>query len=189
MWPLPISRAGEAPPAKGIYYLVAGSADAAGRCAPVPVRRVAGDDPAGILYIGRADKGSLRTRISGLAKDLLHRRPTDPWGAFESHDAAFEYYVPDVVHRLFPKSGLFVTWEVARDGAEAQAMETKRLVNYRARFGEYPPLNVGGPEYERFWKDEAGQRIPYEQRFGPTVVDRDSPDRTYAPWFEGTAPA
>lgn len=164
------------PETPGVYWLVAmsGTADC-----PRPIPRIAGSDPAGILYIGTTRSRTLRRRVrDDLVRGLVGLGELPRWAAI-GHPAAAEYWMCVQIRRLYPTTGLGVAVLSTQDQETAALSEINFLTNYRNNFGEYPPFNQAPTGYAKYVPDIKNQRGPY--RYDPLQPH-------YAPWAKGIAP-
>ncbi len=99
----------------------------------VPVSRVGGDDPEGILYIGQSIKLGSRLRL--LAKSF-HAPP--PSGKLWQHGAEEIYWQCAAVQKRYPLENLFVEILPCRDPKQQEMIE---ISQYYQKFGEVPPFN------------------------------------------------
>jgi hypothetical protein len=102
---------------------------------PVPLRRLGGDDPDGILDIGETGKGTtgtLQYRIGTFQNAVL--RGTAP------HAAGCKFHVYQYSQH-FPLDRLRVDWVTKPSKDEARDFEKKLLRDYRSRLLDCPPLN------------------------------------------------
>lgn len=110
----------------GIYVLFC--ADQKGR--PIAVGRLLGEDPDGVLYIGKAD--SFIDRVIELKKSL------SPKHVSRSHECGARHKSHEAISRRFPYDQLQVDLIAADD---PRASEQEALATYMNKFGELPPLN------------------------------------------------
>ena len=97
----------------------------------VPINRLLGTDPDGVLYIGKAD--SFLKRVIDLRKAL------SPVHKSSAHGFGYRYKNTNSLNAAFPFEKLFVELietENARD------LEYRWLKEYLDTFGEVPPLNA-----------------------------------------------
>lgn len=101
---------------------------------PIPVRRLGGDDPDGILDIGETGKGSgnLQYRIQTFQQAALKGKAP--------HSAGWNFYEFGYVH-LFRLDSLYVDWVVTPTKEAARILEGRLLKDHRRRFLDLPPLN------------------------------------------------
>jgi hypothetical protein len=114
----------------GIYWIVA--ANKLGQ--PIPLQRVCGCDPDGILYVGRSSR--LRSRLQTLSAML---RTVDPRAA--GHIAGLHYKANRSLRNRFPAKVLKFGFKHC---ANEKMAEDSKLRRYLKRFGEFPPLNGAG---------------------------------------------
>ena len=97
---------------------------------PLPIPRVVGVDPLGVLHIGKSNDLGRRLR--------LFRRAVE--GAQASHHAGREY-AKWHFERLVPRERLWFDYVLTTDGAEALALERRIHKEYRVQFLDHPPLD------------------------------------------------
>jgi hypothetical protein len=96
----------------------------------VPLNRLIGTDPRGILYIGEGQ--NLRERLR-----MLWRVITPGYNA-TAHTCGINYKEVAAIQRIFPLSMLAVDYQVA---SNHRILEKQMIEDYRQQFGEVPPLN------------------------------------------------
>jgi hypothetical protein len=95
----------------------------------LPVNNKNGDDPDGVLYIGKAETW-LWSRVKSL-------RNTHFYG-----NAFLHYPLEIELQQIYPKERLAISWQALGDGNEAKILEKNLLDEYAAKWGnEYGPLN------------------------------------------------
>jgi len=106
-------------PKEGIYIL----------CADKPIQRILGTDESGILYIGKGEILSSRTRIGKLINSINDKE--------QKHEAGNRYNEALYV-RKFPLESLSLKIELVKN---PRNVEKNKLTEYYQKFGELPPLN------------------------------------------------
>ncbi|MCB9278091.1 MAG: hypothetical protein H6562_04215 [Lewinellaceae bacterium] len=99
----------------------------------VPVCRVAGEDPEGILYIGQTTK--LVDRLSLLCRSFQSRAPS---GKRWQHGADEIYWQCVAVRDKYARENMWVEVTPCDD---SKAAEHEAIRNYYMKFGEVPPFN------------------------------------------------
>lgn len=110
----------------------------------VPVRRVAGTDLSGVLYIGSSDY--LPNRVWALRKALLEAKVENPLGSRLNVHTCGKKYMHKGIQELFPFDRLCI--EIISSDKETHVdshyiLENEELGGYERQFGEPPPLNEG----------------------------------------------
>lgn len=95
----------------------------------VPINRLLGTDPDGVLYIGKAD--SFLDRVIGLRKTLIYES--------SSHIFGRRFRNASNLKLEFPIESLYVELFQNENPAE---QENKILDQYFQHYGEVPPLNA-----------------------------------------------
>jgi hypothetical protein len=111
-----------------VYVLYALNAD----LTPQLISRVLGNDPRGILYIGRTTEQSFRDRVH------MFRRVSNPNYSATAHSGALNFKQIVALRDKFPVESLYVQ---VLPNAFPKTEEQRMLEAYRQQFGEVPPLN------------------------------------------------
>lgn len=118
----------EIPKIIGIYKLFAKNADGS----PIPIRRFAGIDNMGLLYIGQTTRQNLKKRIENLlitSKELS--RTTN-------HSGGLKYRLNPIIRETLNEHELHFEYEICEN---PKLREAELLIEYSRVYGEYPPLN------------------------------------------------
>jgi len=99
---------------------------------PLPIQRVCGNDPDGVLYIGQSTKQSIRKRVKSFINGITKGITKD------SHPGAKTYVSSLKLYKKFPFDFLGVMYEPCSNAEQKEAKELKR---YFDKYGELPPLN------------------------------------------------
>lgn len=99
----------------------------------VPVQRLLGEDPEGVLYIGMA--ACFLERVIELKKSLSPRHVS------RGHECGARHKEHDRLAQAFPYERLMVSFIASESPRDA---EQHALQDYFNSFGELPPLNRAG---------------------------------------------
>ena len=97
---------------------------------PFKINRVLRVDKDGVLYIGKSENLRKRLRI------LL--RTINPKLKSNAHTFGKKYNDNKKLRQAFPLHSLHVSYQVSKN---AKILESKKLGDYIAKFGEVPPFN------------------------------------------------
>jgi len=97
---------------------------------PIPLPRVLGIDPFGVLYIGKSD--NLKNRVRMLWRVL------QPNYKASAHTFGMNYKSLQIIQDAFPYDTLAIEYE---ENPEAKKHEKSLIESYRQVYGEVPPLN------------------------------------------------
>jgi len=96
----------------------------------IPIDRILGTDPEGVLYIGQT--GSDHRRIAKLRSSL------SPGPMRYIHHAGIRYKKNQKLQNHFPSDRLCITFKPV---SNPKSVESKEIQDYFNKFGEVPPLN------------------------------------------------
>ncbi len=98
---------------------------------PQTIKRIAGIDESGLLYIGKTD---------GTLKDRLNQFRLNAFKGSSNHSGALKYKKYSVLNILIKPDEIFAVWEVVTNESPLDR-EKRELKIYAEKFGEVPPLN------------------------------------------------
>jgi hypothetical protein len=113
----------------GVYVVYALNPDLTPQ---VIIARVLGNDPNGVLYIGRTTGQTFKDRVH------MFRRVSNPDYGATAHSGALNFKQIAALRQRFPTECLYIQ---VFPHAFPKNEEQRMLENYRQQFGEVPPLN------------------------------------------------
>lgn len=99
---------------------------------PCAINRFIGSDSSGLIYIGAAEKTTIRYRLNAFLRsmDAAYRQ--------DNHSGGKKVKERSVVANLVKNKRLFFSY---LESLNAKKLETKELLKYIDKHGEVPPLN------------------------------------------------
>jgi hypothetical protein len=99
---------------------------------PITINRFLGGDNSGLIYVGAAEKSTLKYRLENFSRTM------NPINRINNHSGGNKIKINQEIRKFILKGVLI--YDVITT-ASAKLEEKKEIQIYKERFGEVPPLN------------------------------------------------